>query len=112
MHPLKLIETRPGKYSLLLTAGDTQVDDVAEELGHEPNGYFWEGVARLLVRRQAPALEGRFSCDPEAGMFCAYGGDRAALEELGALMASVANDAERMRQLVAAAEAEGFAFDN
>jgi len=34
------------------------------------------------------------------------------LEELAARMASVATDAERMRELVAAAEAQGFEFDD
>ncbi|WP_184615445.1 Imm51 family immunity protein [Sphaerisporangium krabiense] len=112
MHPLRLVESTPGKYSLLLDAGTTQVDDVVEELGHEPNGYFWEGVARVLVDTEAAALEGRFSYDPEGGMFCAYGRDRGALEELGARMAVVATDADRMRRLVVAAEADGFEFDD
>ncbi|WP_214103589.1 immunity 51 family protein [Acrocarpospora catenulata] len=112
MHPLRLIESTPGKYSLLLDAGTTQVDDVVEELGHEPNGYFWEGVAQVLVSTEAPGLEGRFSYDPEGGMFCAYGKDRSALEELATRMAAVAADADRMRRLVADAEADGFEFDD
>ncbi|WP_416903052.1 Imm51 family immunity protein [Micromonospora echinospora] len=112
MTPLKLIETTPGKYSLLLNAGTTPVDGLVEELGHEPNGYFWEGVARLLVSTEAPALDGRFSYDPEGGMFCAYGADRNALEELAVRMAAVATDGERMRQVIAAAEANGFEFDD
>jgi hypothetical protein len=112
MEPLKLIETKPGKFSLLLNAGTTPVDDLVEELGHEPGGYFWEGVARLLVGAQAPALQGRFAYDPEASMFCAYGQDRAALEQLATLMATVANDADRMRELMALADAEGFEFDD
>ncbi|MEV4298746.1 Imm51 family immunity protein [Microbispora rosea] len=112
MHPLRLIELAPGKYSLLLDAGTTQVDDVIEELGHTPNGYFWEGVAQLLVSTESPVLSGRFSYDPESGMFCAYGGDRSALEELGTRMAAIAADADRMRRLVADAEADGFEFDD
>ncbi|MEV6984565.1 immunity 51 family protein [Sphaerisporangium sp. NPDC051017] len=112
MHPLRLIESTPGKYSLLLDAGTTQVDNVIEELGHEPNGYFWEGVAQVLVSTEAPALEGRFSYDPEGGMFCAYGTDRGALEELGTRMAAIATDADRMRRLIADAEADGFEFDD
>jgi hypothetical protein len=109
---MRLIETGPGKYSLLLDAGTTAVDDVVEELGHEPNGYFWEGVAQLLVSTEAPMLAGRFSYDPEAGMFCAYGEDRSALEDLAARMGAVATDGDRMRQLIAAAEASGFEFDD
>ncbi|OZV84792.1 hypothetical protein CA850_01545 [Micromonospora echinospora] len=112
MTPLRLIETTPGKYSLLLDAGTTAVDGLVEELGHEPNGYFWEGVAQVLVSTEAPALEGRFSYDPEGGMFCAYGVDRSALEELAVRMAAVATDGERMRRLIAEAEANGFEFDD
>ncbi len=97
---------------MLLDAGTTQVDDVIEELGHEPNGYFWEGVAQVLVSTEAPALEGRFSYDPEGYMFCAHGSDRTALEELATRMAAVATDADRMRQLIAAAEADGIEFDD
>ena len=40
-----MVETSPGKFSLMLVAGTTDVDEVIEELGHEPNGYFWEGIA-------------------------------------------------------------------
>jgi Immunity protein 51 len=112
MHPLRLVEPTPGKYALLLDAGTTQVHDVIEELGHEPNGYFWVGVAQLLVNTEAPTLEGRVSYDPEGGMFCAFGRDRTALEELATRMAAVTTDSDRMRQLVAAAEADGFELDD
>ncbi|HEV2375799.1 MAG TPA: Imm51 family immunity protein [Streptosporangiaceae bacterium] len=73
---------------------------------------FWEGVARHLVDTEAPGLEGRISYDPEAGMFCAYGEDRAALEELAARIGDVAEDSDRMRQLIMSAEATGFEFDD
>lgn len=112
MNPLRLIETTPGSFSLLLDAGTTKVDELVEQLGHEPNGYFWEGVAQFLVGTEAKPLEGRFSYDPEGGMFCAYGADRVALQELGDLMSAVVGDADRMRDLVAAANAAGFEFDD
>ncbi|MFC0096788.1 immunity 51 family protein [Micromonospora marina] len=109
---LRLNEPLPGQYSLLLDAGTAPVDSVIGELGHEPNGYFWAGVAEVLVSTESPALEGRFAYDPEAGMFCAYGTDRGALQELEALMNTVATDGERMRRLVTDAEARGFEFDD
>ncbi|WP_460708172.1 Imm51 family immunity protein [Myceligenerans halotolerans] len=112
MTMLRLIETTAGKFSLLLGAGTTPVDALVEELGHEPNGYFWEGVARWLVSTEAPRLDGGFDYDPEGDMFCAHGADRAALEALGELMEKVATDGDRMRSLVAAAEADGFDFDD
>jgi len=109
---MKLVETTPGNFSLLLNAGSTPVDELVERLGRVPNGYFWEGVAQLLVKAEAPALEGRFSYDPEGGMFCAHGTDREALEALAALMQPVTEEDDRMRRLIAAAEAEGFVFDD
>ncbi len=45
-------------------------------------------------------------------MFCAYGEDQAALEALGELMNGVAMDGSRMRSLVAAADEDGFDFDD
>ena len=112
MKPFSLVETKPGHFSLLLHAGSTSVDSRVEELGHEANGYFWEGVAQLLVKTEAPSLEGKFDYDPEGGMFAAFGEDRAALEQLGALMAQVANDEARLRSLMATAEAIDFEFDD
>ncbi len=66
MHPLRLIDSAPGEYSLLLDAGTTQVDDVIEELGHTPNGYFWEGIARLLVSTEAPPWKTGSPTTPKA----------------------------------------------
>jgi hypothetical protein len=110
--PLKLIETKPGSYSLLLNAGSTIVDETVEEVGHEPNGYFWEGVAQFLVGEQAPGLVGRFDYDSEAGMFCAFGSDRTALAELAAVLAPVVNDSGQVRDVVARATTAGFEFDD
>jgi hypothetical protein len=107
-----MVETSPGKLSLLLDAGTTDVDPVIEGLDHEPNGYFWEGIAQLLVDTEAPHLEGRFAYDPEGDMFVAYGPDQPALDELATLMTAVATNADRLRQLVALAETRGFEFDD
>jgi BRCT domain type II-containing protein len=110
--PLKLIETTPGNYSLLMNVGDTKVDELVFKLGHEPNGYFWEGVAEVLVQTEANQLEERVNYDPEGSMFCAFGEDKAALNELGVLMASVANGPERMKGVIAKAKEIGFEFDD
>jgi hypothetical protein len=112
MDAIKVIETSPGEFSLLLAAGETDVDDVIETAGHEPNGYFWEGIAELLIATEAPALQGRFEFDSEGGMFAATGSDRPALDELAALLAAVAVDAERVRRLIAFAQETGFEFDD
>ncbi|WP_433114502.1 Imm51 family immunity protein [Micromonospora sp. CA-246542] len=109
---LSLIETTSGQYSLRLEAGTTPVDDLIRQLAHEPNGYFWEGVAQVLVSTEAETLEGRFELDSEAGMFCAYSTDRNALEELATRMNAIVTDGERLRRLVSGAEASGFEFDD
>lgn len=111
MKPLRMDEYE-GRFSLLLDCGSTPVDDVIRATGHEPNGDFWTGVATILVDQELADLDGAFDYDPEAGMFCAVGEDRAALERLGHAMAVVANDPERLRALVAAADARGFEFDD
>jgi hypothetical protein len=112
LDPLRLIETTPGNSSLLLDAGTTPVDNLIAECGHEPNGYFWEGVARWLVATQAPDLDGRFDYDPEAGMFCAHGSDRDVLTALGKAISTVASNVDRMRQLIDTAHTAGFDFDD
>ncbi|KKJ98512.1 hypothetical protein LQ51_24270 [Micromonospora sp. HK10] len=112
MDGVEVAEIAPGEYSLSLAAGTTDVDDVISELGHEPNGYFWEGIVELLVRSEAPTLEGRFSSDPEAGAFYATSTDRNALDDLAVLLHAVAADGHRLRRLVKFAEANGFEFDD
>ncbi|MGW6503020.1 Imm51 family immunity protein [Nonomuraea angiospora] len=93
----------PGKYALLLDAGTTQGDNAIEELGHEPNGYFWEGVAQVLVSPEAPALEGRFSYGPEdrdrrrphAVARCSRRGERFRVRRLTRLLLSSGCQARR-----------------
>jgi hypothetical protein len=110
--PLRIVETSPGSYSLLLETHEAPVHDLIEELEHEPNGYFWQGIAELLITSEAPDLTGLMEFDSEGGMFCAYAEDRRVLEELGSRMAVVATDHSRMRQLVEQAHASGFEFDD
>jgi len=110
-HPLRLVETEPGSYSLLLSP-PTAVDGAIKEVGHVPNGYFWEGVARYLVQTEAPVLEDRIFYDPEGSMFCANAEDRDVLEALAALMRPLTPDVARVRRLVTDADAAGFQFDD
>jgi hypothetical protein len=105
-------ETAPGRYSLGLEAGTTDVDDLISELGHEPNGYFWEGIVELLIASEAGALEGRFESDPEGGAFVAYSEDRSALDDHAGRLRAVAVDRNRLRTLVEHAESVGFEFDD
>lgn len=59
-----------------------------------------------------PALERRFGYDSEGSMFCAHGSDREVLEELGSAMAAVATGADRLYEVLTAAENAGFTFDS
>lgn len=107
--PLQVVETAPGAHSLILVAGGTPSDDAVVALGHEPNGYFWQGIAeRILPERILSGID----FDSEAGMFTARSADTETLVEAGWAMASVVNDPARLREVVAAAEADGFAFDD
>lgn len=111
MDPIDVTEVAPGEHRLYLLAGTTDVDDVISELGHEPNGVFWEGIVELLMS-EAPALDGRFSSDSEAGAFLAYSSDRTALDDLAVRLRAVAADGNRVRQLVELAKTRGLEFDD
>lgn len=109
--PLRLFEYdhAPGTWCLIL--GDDEmvkVMDVFDEQDRYGNGYNWEAVARQAVRAYAPELEGLFDYDPEAGMFVAFGGDRAALQRLGELLAQALADREFLEELIRDAEEDWF----
>lgn len=112
MDPIDVTEIAPGEHCLYLVAGTTDVDEVILKLGHEPNGVFWEGIVELLIMTEAPALDGRFSSDSEAGAFLAYSSDRTVLDDLAARLRAVATDGNRVRQLVELAKTRGFEFDD
>jgi hypothetical protein len=110
--PLKIVEGEDGEYSLILETGDNAADDTIVELGHEPNGPFWDGVATLLIRDELAELEDEIEFDSEAGMFCAISEDLDGLEQLGALMAKIATSDSEVRDVVRRAEEVGFEFDD
>ncbi|MET7638140.1 immunity 51 family protein [Streptomyces sp. NPDC005438] len=100
---------KPGHYCLMLTEDAMfAVADVFEERGYECNGYAWAGVARSAVRARAPELEDRFGCDPEAGMFVAYGEDAEALRALGTLLREAFEDRAVLRGFVEAGDPDWF----
>lgn len=96
-----------GEHSLTLDVGGLAADAAVEDAGHEPNGYFWEG----LVRFAWPDLAERLDFDSEAGMFCAVGSP-SDLARLKAAVASVITSPEAVRDIVARAETSGFEFDD
>lgn len=88
------------------------MDDAIAELGHEPNGPFWEGIVELLVAAETPALQGRFWTDSEADAFLAHSSDRAVLDDLASRLRAIATDESRLRQLMELARSRGFTFDD
>lgn len=105
--PFKLIETTPGKFSLLLSKF-APASAVFEAAGSSGGGYSWEAVARHVLATDAQELEGRLGLDPEASMFCAYGTDRAALEALGVRLARLFHDPADLARCIAAIGPDGF----
>jgi hypothetical protein len=102
--PFHLTESSPGNYSLLLTEF-LPADEVFAEAGREGGGYGWELVANRVA--EDLGLCDRLDFDPEATVFCAYGGDREALEELGAELARLFNDEAALRGVIDRVPATG-----
>lgn len=83
---------------------DAHLTEVFGAHGHEGSGYDWQSAVHASLVDRAELLE-RFSFDSEAGMFCAYGNDRAALGEVAAALESLlARPTRLVEALEAAAE--------
>lgn len=94
-------------YGLTFYCGDLPVDDAIRAAGHEPNGYFWEGMARFVQ----PKLADKIEFDSEAGMFAAYG-RRRHLNRLRTELEPFLSDGRLMASALDAADARGFEFDD
>ncbi|WP_415947401.1 Imm51 family immunity protein [Streptomyces sp. KLOTTS4A1] len=96
-----------GEYSLTLTAGGQVADAAVVAAGHEPNGYFWEGLVQFVW----PEIAERLEFDSESGMFCALGSS-SDLTQLKAAMEALITSPEAVRDIIARAKASGFEFDD
>jgi hypothetical protein len=96
-----------GEHSLTFYCGELPADAAVVAAGHEPNGYFWEGVATFLASDIVAGLE----LDSEAGMFCAVG-PRTDLERLRGVIEPVLGDGTAMVGVIQEAHAEGVDFDD
>ncbi|ALV48027.1 Imm51 family immunity protein [Streptomyces althioticus] len=96
-----------GEHSLTLDAGGLAADVAVVAAGHEPNGYFWEG----LVRFAWPDIAEQVDFESEAGMFYAVGSS-SDLARLKMAVESVITSPEAVRDIIARAEASGFEFDD
>lgn len=105
LKPFMLFGTSPGSFSLILNDNHMiSHQDTFAQHGHEGGGYDWDSIARTVLRLQAPHLDASIKFDPEAGMFCAYGSDEAALRELGLLLLQVYRDGAKMVQIIEAVD--------
>ena len=100
-------DDKRGYYSLLLT--DSHMVDVMgpfEAAGYEGHGYDWNGVAQQAAREAG--VHGRFSTDPEAGMFAAYGTDLEALQVVAAALSEAHANPDKLAALIAAGDPNDF----
>lgn len=106
--PIHMYDTDPADAYLAIEAGDPPTSALIEELGHEPGGYFWEGVVAWLTKQgQLPEQ----NLDPESSMFVARGSVEQ-LEQLAQALTPYLTDDAAMRELIAAADAAGHDFDD
>jgi hypothetical protein len=101
LEPLCVVETSPGKYSLILREPDVCAV-VFEAAGHSGNGYSWEAVARHLLENELEPIADPIDLDSEADLFCASGPNRKVLERLGERLAELARHPKRLAKVVAA----------
>jgi immunity protein 51 of polymorphic toxin system len=105
-HHMNILDVA-GSSSLTFKCGELPADAGVLAAGHEPNGYFWEGVVQYLTGDLASQVE--LGC--EAGMFCARG-DRSVLDQLREGLEGYIENPERIARLIREAEASGFQFDD
>lgn len=82
---------------------DRHLSPVFAEAGLEGGGYDWQGAVHALALRRDENLPARFRFDSEAGMFCAYGTDLAALHTVAALVEELLGDEALLRASLAEA---------
>lgn len=71
-----------GKASVVLDAGIylQEVFDARADQGFEGSGYDWESLAKVFLEEKLQDLIEKVKFDSEAGMFCVYSNDKAALQ--------------------------------
>lgn len=111
MSPIELDDSGDGQYELVLSAG-TQVDGVIEAMGHEPNGYFWEAVARTVILLEAPQVLDVIELEAEGGALIVRGENSDALAPFTKVMQEATTDEKVIRSLVMKAPKLGVEFDD
>lgn len=97
------IHENAGQYSLTFGCGDLPADAAVRAAGHEPSGYFWEGIATFI----APDIVAALELDSDTQTFRALG-LRVDLEELRTKLELVISRPEAIRTALSRAGSEGF----
>lgn len=92
-----------GEYSLTFSCENLPADAVVIDAGHQPSGYFWEGIATLI----APEIMQVLESDSDSDLFKVIG-LRADLEELRNKLEPMISRPEAIRATLARADSEGF----
>jgi len=102
-----LIDTENSSYSLI-SSSFQEFETTFVKCGYEGGGYDWEAVARQTIRSLAPQLEKSINFDSEASMFCAYGEDKDALQELKKNLVDVFTSSELLKKTIQEADPNWF----
>lgn len=94
----KLVETTQGNYSLLYT--DFDHSELFDEIGFEGGGYDWQSVMIYVLETELPELVDDIDFDSEAGMFVAYGQNKAALEKFAEKMDYLIGNKEELKEII------------
>ena len=97
----------------LFAAMDTMPEEAAgviEQAGHTPNGYFFDNLAKYLLR-QANVTTNGIEFDSEAGMFSLIGTTKI-LQPLHDQLTELFNNTNDLQQRLKQAEAAGIDFDD
>ncbi|MFD0559329.1 immunity protein 51 of polymorphic toxin system [Stackebrandtia endophytica] len=96
---VKLV-TGANSSSVIFSVGgpaDIGLEPVFGEFCVEGSGYDWQSAVAGHFTDAEPAMLKRFRFDPEAGMFCAYGDDLAALHAVATVVEAMLADADTLR---------------
>lgn len=94
-------------YGCAFYCGSLGADEAISAAGHEPNGYFWEGMLRFLAADLAEDVE----LDSESGMFAAYG-NRRQVKRVRKVLKPYLHDGAATATVIRSAESQGFEFDD
>ncbi|GAA3410592.1 immunity 51 family protein [Paenibacillus hodogayensis] len=104
--PFVWVEHDSGSTSVILNVGTYKADvfQTRADEGFEGNGYDWGSLASVYLQEQLPHLVDIVRFDPEGSMFCAYSGDREALQRFAIGFKEACEDDAVIRDLFSRAE--------